>query len=132
MIQSALIARTNDKLPVIRVQAVLALKRIQEEEIVLATLIKLLNFDSSKYFYLLIFTVMCREVRIAVLGALHFTRKTSPEFVKRCRDVSPDVRAAAFNALKDVTLKHISISQRIDVVKGLKDRFAFYINVLLR
>lgn len=116
LIHSRMLDRTRDRVPLIRMQAVHALARLQDpadvECPVIARYILLLNTDSSS------------DVRRAVLGHVALSKLTLPEILRRTRDVKDAVRRQAFRVLAEkVHIKAMSIGDRVQLLdQGLQDR----------
>ncbi|TYZ65810.1 hypothetical protein PybrP1_010743 [[Pythium] brassicae (nom. inval.)] len=115
-LRAALIPRANDKLGSVRVQSVYALKRIQEpddaKDPVTAELLRLMATDPSK------------DVRKAAVLSVAVTPAAYKELLFRLRDVSDDVRHAAFQVLGErLSVRDLPISDRAHVLdQGLQDR----------
>lgn len=110
-----LLPRLKDKLAAVRIQAVYALKRLQkagEDDPVATELQKLLVEDPSK------------DVRRAALLNLEVTKDVYEDLVVRIRDVSEDVRYAAFRTLGNaVPMTDVPINDRAHLLdQGLQDR----------
>ncbi|KAJ3020604.1 hypothetical protein HKX48_000547 [Thoreauomyces humboldtii] len=124
-IQEALFERTRDKESTVRVQAALAVSRLQDSpdeddedsvaqnEQVRECLLAMLQHDTSS------------EVRKAVLWNISVDSSTLPFILQRTRDVDPQVRRFAFKKIgQDVEkMVHLTADER-DVIlhNGLSDR----------
>lgn len=123
-LQVAMLERSKDRAPAVRVNAVRALARLQapddeasnsEPECpVIQEYLRLLASDASK------------NVRCAVLECLCVTRYTIGHIVARVRDVQPSVRKQAILTLAaSVDIRALSIGQRVTILQNcLNDREA--------
>ncbi|XP_075400613.1 condensin complex subunit 3 [Tenrec ecaudatus] len=117
-INEAMLVRLKDKIPNVRIQAVLALSRLQDPKNencpVVNAYITLIENDSNP------------EVRRAVLSCIAPSAKTLPQIVGRTRDVKEAVRKLAYQVLAEkVHMKALSIAQRVMLLQhGLNDRSA--------
>ncbi|XP_008056813.1 condensin complex subunit 3 [Carlito syrichta] len=115
-INEAMLIRLKDKIPNVRIQAVLALSRLQDprddECPVVNAYATLIENDSNP------------EVRRAVLSCIAPSAKTLPKIVGRTRDVKEAVRKLAYQVLAEkVHMKAMSIAQRVMLLQqGLNDR----------
>ncbi|XP_007517940.1 condensin complex subunit 3 [Erinaceus europaeus] len=115
-INEAMLIRLKDKIPNVRIQAVLALSRLQdpkdEECPVVNAYITLIENDSNP------------EVRRAVLSCIAPSAKTLPQIVGRTKDVKESVRKLAYQILAEkVHMRALSIAQRVMLLQqGLNDR----------
>ncbi|XP_066240790.1 condensin complex subunit 3 [Saccopteryx leptura] len=115
-INEAMLIRLKDKIPNVRLQAVLALSRLQDpkddECPVANAYVTLIENDSNS------------EVRRAVLSCIVPSAKTLPKIVGRTRDVKEAVRRLAFQVLGEkVHMRVMSIAQRVMLLQqGLNDR----------
>eukprot|EP00794_Sanderia_malayensis_P004235 gene4235-4798_t len=115
-IYDCMLIRLRDKFPNIRVQAVMAIYRLQDIEDencpVVESFIHLLECDGNA------------TVRRAVLCNIAITAKTLPVVLGRTRDVKEVVRKAAFEILSErVSVRSLSIAQRLKLLEnGLNDR----------
>ncbi|KAM5271550.1 condensin complex subunit 3 [Ctenodactylus gundi] len=115
-INEAMLIRLKDKIPNVRIQAVLALSRLQdpkdEECPVVNAYATLIENDSNP------------EVRRAVLSSIAPSGKTLPKIVGRTRDVKEAVRKLAYQILAEkVHMRAMSIAQRVMLLQqGLNDR----------
>ncbi|NP_001167050.1 condensin complex subunit 3 [Salmo salar] len=114
-IHRAMLVRVTDKFPNVRIQASLAMARLQEPQnqqcpTVNAYLLILEN-DSNP------------EVRRAVLSCIAPSSLTLPKILKRTRDVKENVRKLAYQVLADkVHIRALSIAQRVSLLQqGLHD-----------
>uniref|UniRef100_A0A8K9X7G9 Non-SMC condensin I complex, subunit G n=1 Tax=Oncorhynchus mykiss TaxID=8022 RepID=A0A8K9X7G9_ONCMY len=114
-IHQAMLVRVTDKFPNVRIQASLAMARLQEPQnhqcpTVNAYLLILEN-DSNP------------EVRRAVLSCIAPSSLTLPKILKRTRDVKESVRKLAYQVLSDkVHIRALSIAQRVSLLQqGLHD-----------
>ncbi|EDO49280.1 predicted protein, partial [Nematostella vectensis] len=111
-----MLVRLKDKIPVIRVQAVLALARLQdpsdEDCPIIASYLQLLSTDSSA------------DVRRTVLANIVLSRKTLPNIIGETHDVTESVRKIAYRIVAEKTkIQWLSIAQRVQVLQdGLNDR----------
>ncbi|MBN3286093.1 CND3 protein, partial [Polyodon spathula] len=117
-IHEAMLVRVKDKFPNVRIQAVLAMARLQDPQdgdcpTVNAYLLLLEN-DSNP------------EVRRAVLSCIAPSAKTLPKILGRTRDVKENVRKLAYQVLAEkVHIRALSIAQRVQLLQqGLNDRSA--------
>ncbi|XP_033871487.3 condensin complex subunit 3-like [Acipenser ruthenus] len=115
-IHEAMLVRVKDKFPNVRIQAVLAMARLQDPHdgdcpTVNAYLLLLEN-DSNP------------EVRRAVLSCIAPSAKTLPKILGRTRDVKENVRKLAYQVLAEkVHIRALSIAQRVQLLQqGLNDR----------
>ncbi|XP_062991404.1 condensin complex subunit 3 [Elgaria multicarinata webbii] len=115
-INSAMLLRVKDKVPNVRVQAVLALSRLQDPKDndcpVVNIYINLIENDSNP------------EVRRAVLSCIGPSAKTLPKILGRTMDVKETVRKLAYQVLAEkVHMKALTIAQRVKLLQqGLNDR----------
>ncbi|KTF85112.1 hypothetical protein cypCar_00036686 [Cyprinus carpio] len=105
-IHEAMLIRVTDKYPNVRIQAALAMARLQDPTYVL-----LLENDSNP------------EVRRAVLSCIAPSVTTLPKIYKRTRDVKEKVRKLAYQVLAEkVHIRALSIAQRVSLLhEGLSD-----------
>ncbi|XP_036776938.1 condensin complex subunit 3 [Manis pentadactyla] len=115
-INKAMLIRLKDKIPNVRIQAVLALSRLQDPKdddcpVVNAYAILIEN-DSSP------------EVRRTVLSCIAPSAKTLPKIIGRTKDVKEAVRKLAYQVLAEkVHIRAMSIAQRVTLLQqGLNDR----------
>ncbi|XP_029804130.1 condensin complex subunit 3 [Suricata suricatta] len=115
-INEAMLIRLKDKIPNVRIQAVLALSRLQDpkddECPVAKAYATLIENDSNP------------EVRRAVLSCIAPSAKTLPKIVGRTKDVKEAVRKLAYQVLAEkVHMRALSIAQRVMLLQqGLNDR----------
>ncbi|XP_047423417.1 condensin complex subunit 3 isoform X1 [Sciurus carolinensis] len=115
-INEAMLIRLKDKIPNVRIQAVLALSRLQDpkddECPVVNAYATLIENDSNP------------EVRRAVLSCIAPSAKTLPKIVGRTKDVKEAVRKLAYQVLAEkVHMRAMSIAQRVMLLQqGLNDR----------
>uniref|UniRef100_A0A7N5P569 Non-SMC condensin I complex subunit G n=1 Tax=Ailuropoda melanoleuca TaxID=9646 RepID=A0A7N5P569_AILME len=115
-INEAMLIRLKDKIPNVRIQAVLALSRLQDpkddECPVVNAYTTLIENDSNS------------EVRRAVLSCIAPSAKTLPQIVGRTKDVKEAVRKLAYQVLAEkVHMRAMSIAQRVMLLQqGLNDR----------
>ncbi|XP_025034179.1 condensin complex subunit 3 isoform X2 [Pelodiscus sinensis] len=115
-INEAMLIRLKDKIPNVRIQAVLALARLQDPSNgncpVVNVYNALLENDSNS------------EVRRAVLSCIAPSAKTLPKIVGRTMDVKEAVRKLAYEVLAEkVHMRALSIAQRVKLLQqGLNDR----------
>ncbi|XP_007955554.2 condensin complex subunit 3 [Orycteropus afer afer] len=117
-INEAMLIRLKDKIPNVRIQAVLALSRLQDPKNddcpVVDAYATLIENDSNP------------EVRRAVLSCIAPSAKTLPKIVGRTKDVKEAVRKLAYQVLAEkVHMRALSIAQRVLLLQqGLNDRSA--------
>ncbi|XP_069488007.1 condensin complex subunit 3 isoform X2 [Ambystoma mexicanum] len=115
-IHEAMLIRIKDKVPNVRIHAVLALARLQdpknEDCPVINEYMLLLEKDSNP------------EVRRAVLSCIAPSAKTLSKIVSRTMDVKEVVRKLAYQVLAEkVHMRALSIAQRVKLLQqGLNDR----------
>ncbi|NWU10276.1 CND3 protein, partial [Cephalopterus ornatus] len=115
-INEAMLIRLKDKFSNVRIQAVLALARLQDPKDencpVVSIYSTLLENDSNS------------EVRRAVLSCIAPSAKTLPVIVGRTMDVKEAVRKLAYEVLAEkVHMRALSIAQRVKLLQqGLNDR----------
>ncbi|XP_045585282.2 condensin complex subunit 3 isoform X1 [Procambarus clarkii] len=115
-IYDTMLHRLQDKVPLVRVQAVLALGRLQDPRNKECPVIKAYRYH------------MCMDpnpdVRRAVLTNIAITFQTLPDILERTRDVRDLVRRQAYSVLSQkVHLRSLTIAQRVRLIsEGLKDR----------
>ncbi|KAK4818585.1 hypothetical protein QYF61_015385 [Mycteria americana] len=115
-INEAMLIRLKDKFSNVRIQAVLALARLQDpkdENCPVVNIYKtLLENDSNS------------EVRRAVLSCIAPSARTLPKIVGRTMDVKEAVRKQAYEVLAEkVHMRALSIAQRVKLLQqGLNDR----------
>jgi hypothetical protein len=117
-LETHLVERASDKIPLIRIQAALGLSRLQDVEesanAASQTYLRLLSSDPNK------------EVRRTALNNLVTSRNTLSTILDRVRDSNSDVRGDAFRLLTaNVRMKTLTIKQRVFLIQsGLRDRDA--------
>ncbi|KAM7112968.1 LOW QUALITY PROTEIN: condensin complex subunit 3 [Ciconia maguari] len=117
-INEAMLIRLKDKFSNVRIQAVLALARLQDPKdencpVLIVSIYKtLLENDSNS------------EVRRAVLSCIAPSGRTLPKIVGRTMDVKEAVRKQAYEVLAEkVHMRALSIAQRVKLLQqGLNDR----------
>jgi condensin complex subunit 3 len=114
-VEASMLLRSRDKIPVVRVQAIMALSRLQTEEAdcpVTEEFERILRTDSSK------------DARKAVLNELAVSPRSRDLVLERMHDVSPEVRKEAYGVVKSkFLLQSLTIKQRNFIVRtGLKER----------
>ncbi|XP_054855999.1 condensin complex subunit 3 isoform X2 [Eublepharis macularius] len=115
-INLAMLIRVKDRVPNVRIQAVLALSRLQDPKNVDCPVVNvysnLIENDSSS------------EVRRAVLSCIAPSAKTLSKIVGRTMDVKETVRKLAYQVLAEkVHMKALTIAQRVKLLQqGLNDR----------
>nr|XP_034967949.1 condensin complex subunit 3 [Zootoca vivipara] len=115
-ISNAMLLRVKDKVPNVRIQAVLALSRLQDpkdsECPVVNVYNNLIENDSNP------------EVRRTVLSCIGPSAETLPKIIGRTMDVKETVRKLAYQVLAEkVHMKALTIAQRVKLVQqGLNDR----------
>uniref|UniRef100_A0A8C0ZJZ1 Non-SMC condensin I complex subunit G n=1 Tax=Cyanistes caeruleus TaxID=156563 RepID=A0A8C0ZJZ1_CYACU len=115
-INQAMLVRLQDKFPSVRIQAVLALSRLQDPKDencpVVNIYCTLLENDSNS------------DVRRAVLSCIAPSERTLPIIVGRTMDVKEAVRKLAYEVLAEkVHMRALTIAQRVKLLQqGLNDR----------
>ncbi|XP_053258747.1 condensin complex subunit 3 isoform X2 [Podarcis raffonei] len=115
-ISNAMLLRVKDKVPNVRIQAVLALSRLQDPKDsdcpVVNVYSNLIENDSNP------------EVRRTVLSCIGPSAETLPKIIGRTMDVKETVRKLAYQVLAEkVHMKALTIAQRVKLVQqGLNDR----------
>ncbi|KAL6058486.1 hypothetical protein STEG23_023502 [Scotinomys teguina] len=114
-ISEAMLIRLKDKIPNVRIQAVLALSRLQDPKDdcpVVDAYVTLIENDSNP------------EVRRAVLSCIAPSAKTLSKIVGRTKDVKEAVRKLTYQVLAEkVHMRAMSIAQRVLLLQqGLNDR----------
>ncbi|KAM9027690.1 condensin complex subunit 3 [Ara ararauna] len=115
-INEAMLIRLKDKFSNVRIQAVLALSRLQDPKDENCPVVNiystLLENDSNS------------EVRRAVLSCIAPSARTLPKIVSRTMDVKEAVRKLAYEVLAEkVHMRALSIAQRVKLLQqGLNDR----------
>ncbi|MCJ8749069.1 hypothetical protein PDJAM_G00172130 [Pangasius djambal] len=114
-IHEAMLIRVTDKYPNVRIQATLAMARLQDPENPECPTVKaymlLLENDSNP------------EVRRAVLSCIAPSALTLPKIYRRTRDVKEKVRKLAYQVLAEkVHIRALTIAQRVSLLQqGLND-----------
>ncbi|XP_062430565.1 condensin complex subunit 3 [Rhea pennata] len=115
-INEAMLIRLKDKFSNVRIQAVLALSRLQDPKDENCPVVNIYNIllenDSNS------------EVRRAVLSCIAPSARTLPKIVGRTMDVKEAVRKLAYEVLAEkVHMRALSIAQRVKLLQqGLSDR----------
>ncbi|NXR83818.1 CND3 protein, partial [Pycnonotus jocosus] len=115
-INEAMLSRLKDKFPSVRIQAVLALSRLQDPKDENCPVVNiystLLENDSNS------------DVRRAVLSCIAPSERTLPKIVGRTMDVKEAVRKLAYEVLAEkVHMRALTIAQRVKLLQqGLNDR----------
>ncbi|NXC38737.1 CND3 protein, partial [Penelope pileata] len=115
-INEAMLIRLKDKFSNVRIQAVLALSRLQDPKDENCPVVHIYNTllenDSNS------------EVRRAVLSCIAPSARTLPKIVGRTMDVKEAVRKLAYEVLAEkVHMRALSIAQRVKLLQqGLNDR----------
>ncbi|NWX18747.1 CND3 protein, partial [Aegotheles bennettii] len=115
-INEAMLIRLKDKVSNVRIQAVLALSRLQDPKDENCPVVNIYNIllenDSNS------------EVRRAVLSCIAPSARTLPKIVGRAMDVKEAVRKLAYEVLAEkVHMRALSIAQRVKLLQqGLNDR----------
>uniref|UniRef100_A0A3P8ZLC4 Nuclear condensin complex subunit 3 C-terminal domain-containing protein n=1 Tax=Esox lucius TaxID=8010 RepID=A0A3P8ZLC4_ESOLU len=114
-IHQTMLVRVTDKFPNVRIQAALAMARLQDPQ----------NHDcpTVKAYLLILENDSNPEVRRAVLSCIAPSSITLPKILKRTRDVKESVRKLAYQVLADkVHIRALSIAQRVSLLQqGLHD-----------
>lgn len=114
-IHQAMLIRVTDKFPNVRIQAALAMTRLQQPRDpdcpTISAYMLIIDNDSNA------------EVRRAVLSCIAMSPYTLPKVLKRTRDTKENVRKLAFQVLADkVHIKALTIAQRVSLLQqGLSD-----------
>ncbi|XP_032840453.1 condensin complex subunit 3 isoform X2 [Tyto alba] len=115
-INEAMLIRLKDKFSNVRIQAVLALSRLQDPKDENCPVVNIYNIllenDSNS------------EVRRAVLSCIAPSAMTLPKIIGRTMDVKEAVRKLAYEVLSEkVHMRALSIAQRVKLLQqGLNDR----------
>ncbi|KAK7929251.1 hypothetical protein WMY93_005646 [Mugilogobius chulae] len=114
-IHQAMLIRVTDKFPNVRIQAALAMTRLQQPRDP--------DCPTIKAYMLIIDNDSNAEVRRAVLSCIAMSPSTLPKVLKRTRDIKENVRKLAFQVLADkVHIKALTIAQRVSLLQeGLHD-----------
>ncbi|XP_033479053.2 condensin complex subunit 3 isoform X2 [Epinephelus lanceolatus] len=114
-IHQAMLVRVTDKFPNVRIQAALAMTRLQQpmdpDCPTISAYMLILENDTNA------------EVRRAVLSCIAMSPITLPKVIKRTRDIKENVRKLAYQVLADkVHIKALTIAQRVSLLQqGLHD-----------
>uniref|UniRef100_A0A7N6AJ27 Nuclear condensin complex subunit 3 C-terminal domain-containing protein n=1 Tax=Anabas testudineus TaxID=64144 RepID=A0A7N6AJ27_ANATE len=114
-IHQAMLVRVTDKFPNVRIQAALAMTRLQQPQDpdcpTINAYMLILENDSNA------------EVRRAVLSCIAMSPRTLPKVLKRTRDIKENVRRLAYQVLAEkVHIKALTIAQRVSLLQqGLHD-----------
>ncbi|GAA6214708.1 condensin complex subunit 3 [Lates japonicus] len=114
-IHQAMLVRVTDKFPNVRIQAALAMTRLQQP--------KDPDCPTINAFMLILDNDANAEVRRAVLSCIAMSPRTLPKVLKRTRDIKENVRKLAYQVLADkVHIKALTIAQRVSLLQqGLHD-----------
>ncbi|KAI3353201.1 hypothetical protein L3Q82_019761, partial [Scortum barcoo] len=114
-IHQAMLVRVTDKFPNVRIQAALAMTRLQQP--------KDPDCPTINAYMLILENDANAEVRRAVLSCIAMSPRTLPKVLKRTRDIKESVRKLAFQVLADkVHIKALTIAQRVSLLQqGLHD-----------
>lgn len=115
-INDAMLIRVTDRIPNVRIQAVLALARLQDPSDV--------NCPVSNVYMHLLENDLNAEVRRAVLSCIAPSARTLPKILGRTMDVKELVRKLAYQVLAEkVHIRALTIAQRVNLLQlGLNDR----------
>ncbi|XP_005045481.1 PREDICTED: condensin complex subunit 3 [Ficedula albicollis] len=115
-INGAMLIRLKDKFPSVRIQAVLALSRLQDP--------KDENCPVVNIYSMLLENDSNSDVRRAVLSCIAPSARTLPKIVGRTMDVKDAVRKLAYEVLAEkVHVRALTIAQRVKLLQqGLNDR----------
>ncbi|XP_056411327.1 condensin complex subunit 3 isoform X2 [Hyla sarda] len=115
-IHDAMLIRVTDRVPNVRIQAVLALARLQDPSDV--------NCPVTNAYMHLLENDLNAEVRRAVLSCIAPSARTLPKIVGRTMDVKELVRKLAYQVLAEkVHIRALTIAQRVNLLQlGLNDR----------
>ncbi|XP_037114328.1 condensin complex subunit 3 isoform X1 [Syngnathus acus] len=114
-IHQAMLVRVTDKFPNVRIQAALAMTRLQQPTDP--------DCPTLNAYMLILENESNAEVRRAVLSCIVVCPRTLPRVLKRTRDVKENVRKQAYQVLADkVYVRALSIAQRVSLLEqGLHD-----------
>ncbi|XP_041837879.1 condensin complex subunit 3 [Melanotaenia boesemani] len=114
-IHQAMLVRVTDKFPNVRIQAALAMTRLQQP--------KDPDCPTINAYLLILENDTNAEVRRAVLSCIAMSPRTLPKVLKRTRDIKENVRKLAYQVLADkVHIKALTIAQRVGLLQqGLHD-----------
>ncbi|XP_018424764.1 PREDICTED: condensin complex subunit 3 [Nanorana parkeri] len=115
-IHEAMLIRVTDRVPNVRIQAVLALARLQDPNDI--------DCPVSNVYMHLLENDLNPEVRRAVLSCIAPSARTLPKIVGRTMDVKEQVRKLAYQVLAEkVHIRALTIAQRVKLLQlGLNDR----------
>ncbi|KAM9857531.1 condensin complex subunit 3 [Aulostomus maculatus] len=114
-IHQAMLVRVTDKFPNVRIQAALAMTRLQQPSDP--------DCPTINAFMLILENDTNAEVRRAVLSCIAMSPRTLPKVLKRTRDVKENVRKLAYQVLAEkVHVLALTIAQRVSLLQqGLHD-----------
>uniref|UniRef100_UPI0037E7C6E2 condensin complex subunit 3 n=1 Tax=Semicossyphus pulcher TaxID=241346 RepID=UPI0037E7C6E2 len=114
-IHQAMLVRVTDKFPNVRIQAALAMARLQQP--------KDPDCPTINAYMLILENDSNAEVRRAVLSCIAMSPRTLPKVLKRTRDIKENVRKLAYQVLAEkVHIKALTIAQRVGLLQqGLCD-----------
>uniref|UniRef100_A0A8D3CMX2 Non-SMC condensin I complex, subunit G n=1 Tax=Scophthalmus maximus TaxID=52904 RepID=A0A8D3CMX2_SCOMX len=114
-IHQAMLVRVTDKFPNVRIQAALAMTRLQQP--------KEPDCPTINAYMLILDNDSNAEVRRAVLSCIAMSPQTLPKVLKRTWDIKENVRKLAYQVLADkVHIKALTIAQRVRLLQqGLHD-----------
>ncbi|XP_074552794.1 condensin complex subunit 3 [Halichoeres trimaculatus] len=114
-IHQAMLIRVTDKFPNVRIQAALAMTRLQQP--------KDPDCPTINAYLLILENDTNAEVRRAVLSCIAMSPRTLPKVLKRTRDIKENVRKLAYQVLAEkVHIKALTIAQRVSLLQqGLRD-----------
>ncbi|XP_069024350.1 condensin complex subunit 3 [Embiotoca jacksoni] len=114
-IHQAMLVRVTDKFPNVRIQAALAMTRLQQP--------KEPDCPTINAYILILDNDANAEVRRAVLSCIAMSPLTLPKVLRRTRDIKENVRKLAYQVLAEkVHIKALTIAQRVVLLRqGLKD-----------
>ncbi|XP_078116575.1 condensin complex subunit 3 [Sander vitreus] len=114
-IHQAMLVRVTDKFPNVRIQAALAMTRLQQP--------KDPDCPTINAYMLILDNDTNAEVRRAVLSCIAMSPRTLPKVLARTRDIKENVRKLAYQVLADkVHIKALTIAQRVSLLQqGLHD-----------
>ncbi|XP_022614293.1 condensin complex subunit 3 [Seriola dumerili] len=109
-IHQAMLVRVTDKFPNVRIQAALAMTRLQQP--------KDPDCPTINAYMLILDNDGNAEVRRAVLSCIAMSPRTLPKVLKRTRDIKENVRKLAYQVLADkVHIKALTIAQRVSLLQ---------------
>ncbi|KAM4584418.1 condensin complex subunit 3 isoform 2-T2 [Odontesthes bonariensis] len=114
-IHQAMLVRVTDKFPNVRIQAALAMTRLQQP--------KDPDCPTINAYMLILENDTNGEVRRAVLSCVAMSPRTLPKVLKRTRDIKENVRKLAYQVLAEkVHIKALTIAQRVGLLQqGIHD-----------